>query len=183
MKHYTSKEPRKRSPILFGVRFLLVFFTLMGSFEATRGTAFEHFIIDDSILQPTVVIINLISPHTPAHLDGRKIVDVNSSLRVTRGCEGIETILLLTAAILAYPIKMRSRLRGLAYGIPLAYALSVVRLLLLHFILSQRPELWEALHGLVLPLLPIVAVGLFFSLWISAQQQRPDPTAGGLSAS
>ena len=156
------------SPLRFALIFLLGFAFLMGSFEATRGTAFERFLVETLILEPTTGLINTITPGEHVQLVGRVLMSPEgSSLRVTRGCEGIEIFLMLIAAILAYPASWQRRTQGLLWGSLLAYVLSVTRLMLLHYILRYSPTLWEALHGFVLPLGPIVLMALFFLRWSS----------------
>jgi exosortase/archaeosortase family protein len=76
--------------------------------------------------------------------------------------------LLLIAAILAFPAGLKQRLRGLLVGSMLAYVLSVARLMLLHYILRYNPKMWETLHGLVLPLGPVVLMALYFLRWSAA---------------
>ena len=58
-----------------------------------------------------------------------------------------------------------ARAHGFLVGFVVAYALSISRLLALHFTLRYAPAAWEALHGLVLPLGPVVIVGLYFMHW------------------
>ena len=156
------------SPLRFALIFLLSFALLMGGFEATRGTAFERFVVETLILQPTTSLINTITPQEHAQLAGRVLMSPGgSSLRVTRGCEGIEIFLMLIAAILAYPASWQHRAQGLLWGSVLAYVLSVTRLMLLYYILRYSPTLWEGLHGFVLPLGPVVLMALFFLRWSS----------------
>ena len=81
--------------------------------------------------------------------------------------------LLLIAAIVAFPASLARRARGLLWGCLLAYALSITRLLLLHYVLRYRPALWEAMHGLILPLAPIVLMGFFFLRWSSTAAVTP----------
>ena len=59
------------------------------------------------------------------------------------------------------------------FGSIVAYGLSVARLMALHYILRYSPSAWEALHGLVLPLGPLIFMALFFMRW----------SAGAVSAS
>jgi len=89
-------------------------------------------------------------------------------LRVTRGCEGVEMFLMLVAGILAYPADAVRRTRGLLVGAAIAYGLSIARLMALHYILHYSPAAWEALHGLILPLAPIVLIALYFMSWSAA---------------
>jgi exosortase family protein XrtM len=155
----------------------------MGGFEAVRGTSFERFVIETLILEPTTALINTVTPGEHVELIGRTLASPDGSrLRVTRGCEGIEMFLLLTAAILAYPANLKSRLQGFLWGALLAYVLSVSRLMLLHYILRYSPASWEALHGLVLPLGPIVLMALYFLRWTSSSQLTVVPPRASTSA-
>lgn len=153
----------------FAVRFVLGFAVLAGAFEASRGTAFERVLVEGVILKPTAAVLALLAPGAHAQLFGRTLVlGGGAALRVTRGCEGIELFLLLVAAVLAFPALWKARLRGLLVGSLLAYVLSVLRLIVLCLTLRYSPALWEALHGLVLPLGPIALLTIYFARWSAA---------------
>jgi exosortase family protein XrtM len=153
----------------FAVRLVFAFVLLMGAFEASRGTAFERFVVERLILTPTTAVINMVTPDAHVALLGRTLTTPNGlSLRVTRGCEGIEMFLLLAAAVLAFPATTRRRIRGLLLGSLLAYILSVVRLTALYDVLRYEPNLWEALHGVILPLGPVMLLSIYFLFWSSS---------------
>ncbi len=99
------------------------------------------------------------------HVDGRTLVSPGSRLHVTRGCEGVEMFLLLIAGILAFPATAKHRLRGFLIGAALAYALTLLRLVALHFTLRYSPGAWDMLHGLILPLGPVLLLALYFLHW------------------
>ena len=161
MTHITS-----RSPLRFGIVFILSFAILMGAFEASRGSSFERFVVAGLILTPTTAIINTVTPAEHVTLAGRTLMAPDgANLRVTRGCEGVEMFLLLIAAIVAFPASLRRRLQGLFEGSLLAYALTIARLMTLHYVLRYAPLAWEALHGLILPLAPIALLSLYFLHW------------------
>ncbi len=161
----------------FAVKFILCFAALFAAFEASRGSAFERFLVEDLILVPTTALINIVTPNEHATLVGRVISSPGSNLNVTRGCEGIEMFLLLVAGIIAFPASRQRRLKGLLLGSLLAYCLSVTRLMALHYILRYSPSAWEALHGLVLPLGPIILMALYFMRWSAGGVQRPPTPA------
>jgi len=166
-----------RAGLSFAIKFLTLFALLFGAFEACRGTAVERLLIGRAILSPTAALINLLTPGDPVWVEGHRLIARSSSLRVTRGCEGIEMFLLLGAAIVAFPAPLRSRIRGLLAGGVLAYLLSLARLVALHYTLERSPAAWEALHGLVLPLFPIVLIALYFLSW-SARAAAASPEGG-----
>ena len=162
------------TPFGFAVKFILFFALFYGAFEASRGSDFERFVVEDMILVPTTALINFVGPSEHARLvPGRVISSPSSNLHVTRGCEGIEMFLLLVAGIVAFPAGWKRRLQGLLFGSMLAYLLSITRLMALHYILRYSPGAWEALHGLALPLGPIIFMGLYFMRWTADSTQRP----------
>jgi exosortase/archaeosortase family protein len=161
------------SPTLaFAIKFIGCFAALMVAFEASRGTAIERFLVEDCILKPTVALVHVVAPHEPIQLAGRIISSPSSKLRVTRGCEGVEIFLLLVAGIVAYPASLAAKAQGIAIGFVVSYVLSVSRLIALHFTLRYSPAAWEALHGLILPLGPIVIVTLYFIHWSARNPLR-----------
>jgi len=158
----------------FALVFLLLFGLLTGAFETTRGTGFERVLVERGILRPAVALINTLTPRDPVTLTGRSILRSNGSgIRVTRGCEGIELFLLLISGILAFPAAWRRKLHGILIGSVLAYILGIARLVSLHYIMVNSPAAWESMHGLVLPLAPVVLMAFFFLRWSSPRHREP----------
>ena len=154
------------TPLTFALKFVALFGLLMCAFEATRGTAFERFVVEKLILAPTAGVIDTVTPGEHVELAGRTLASPDgANLRVTRGCEGIEMFLLLIAGIAAFPATPARLAQGLLVGSVLAYILSIARLMTLHYVLRYSPALWDALHGLILPLGPIVLLSLYFFRW------------------
>jgi exosortase family protein XrtM len=158
-------EAAMGKPLRFSVIFLLLFGVLAGGFEASRGTAFEHVAVVDLILVPTVALINVVTPQDHVELRGRTLVSGGAQLHVTRGCEGVELLLLLTAAIAAFPARLGHKAQGWLIGFVLAYVLSVARLMILDYTLRYAPGAWEAMHGLIMPLVPVCGLALYFQRW------------------
>lgn len=163
--------------LLFAIRFALYFAGLMAVFEACRGTVIERVLVEDCILQPATALVRWLSPDAHIELIGRTITSTAAHLRIIRGCEGIEIFLLLVAGVLAFPAGWRARIHGLVIGFALAYLLTLSRLVALYFTLSYRPGAWEAVHGLVLPLGPIIVITLYFMYWSGRIQLPATPPA------
>src|SRR5579862_8808153 len=96
--------------VRFALRFLVVFALLVGGFEVTRGTAFERFLVEDLVIRPAAAFINTLTPGDNVWVQGRTLASAQVSLLVTRGCEGVEIVALLVAAIIAYPASAKQRL-------------------------------------------------------------------------
>lgn len=153
------------TPGTFALKFLLIFALLAGGFEAARGSQLERLAVEDLILEPTAAFINIVAGTEPTQLQGRTLISGTAQLHVTRGCEGIEMFLLLAAAMLAYPTSSGRRASGMLVGFGLAFVLSVLRLTALDCALRYAPGAWESLHGLVLPLAPVLMIALYFAWW------------------
>jgi exosortase family protein XrtM len=156
----------RNTTLVFALKFVALFAIFMGGFEASRGTAFERFVVERLILGPTVSVIDAITPGEHVELADRTLITPDGTrLHVTRGCEGVEMLLLLMAAIVAFPATLTRRAQGLVIGSVLAYLLAVGRLVVLLYVLRYSPTLWDALHGLILPLGPVVLLSLYFLRW------------------
>jgi exosortase/archaeosortase family protein len=162
-----------RSPLQFSLVAGVAFAILVGSFEACRGSGFERLVVEDLILKPTARLLDLCWPGDQVTLVGRSFISGATRMNVTRGCEGVEMFLMLGAAILAWPGSFRRRLSGLLVGLVLAYVLSVARLMVLVYTLRHAPRAWESLHGLILPLAPVLIMAWYFFRWSAPRAPVP----------
>jgi len=162
------------SPLRFALRFAVLFAVFAVALQLGRGTAVERLVVDQAVLAPSGYVINRLDPSAGVtRIEGHSLVSPASRLNVVRGCEGIETLLLLAAAVLAFPARWRERLCGLALGGAAAWLASILRLVALHFVLRYRPDLWDALHGFIAPLLPVAVLTLFFLWWSARAAPQP----------
>lgn len=153
----------------FAWRFALAFALLTLGVEVLRQSPLEPALLQYGFLQPAAALLNLLMPLTadPAVVAmDRALISASARLNVVRGCEGIETICLSIAALLAFPANPRSRALGLVLGIGLAWMLCVIRLSALHATLGNAVIWWPAIHGVIAPLLPVACVGVFIAWWM-----------------
>jgi exosortase family protein XrtM len=175
---WTNAGRGDRSLVSFGLKFVVIFALLFAGYEAARGSRVEEFLMRTIVLAPTAVIINRTGPTPDVRVEGRNLISPGSNLHVTRGCEGVEMLMLLAAGILAFPASAGHRARGFLIGIALVYLLTLTRLALLHFTLRYSPGAWDALHGLVLPLGPVAIVALYFLKWSAPMTPVAVPDRG-----
>lgn len=164
-------EARRRRPPRLLLIFLAVFFALQYAWEMSRGSPIERAVIDHATVAPAAWLIDSLWPGQGIRAEGHRLVSPHGRLNVLNGCEGLETLFLLVAAVLAYPFPWRARLAGLLLGTLLVYGLNQARLVLLWHAFQQDRALFGLLHGTVLPL-AMVALCLLGFLWFVA---RHDP--------
>lgn len=168
-------EARRRHPLRLVLVFLAVFFSLQYAWEMSRGSPVERLVIDQATVAPAAWLIDAVWPQQAVRAEGHRLVSPQARLNVVNGCEGLETLFLLVAALLAYPFAWRVRLAGLLLGSVLVYALNQGRVVLLWQVLLHEREWFGLLHGTVLPLVMVGACLLAFLGFIARFDVRHDP--------
>jgi exosortase/archaeosortase family protein len=145
--------------------FVVLFALLLGGYEAARGTWLERFVVEDATVATAAGVIRAIDPALPVRAEGARLVAPGGGLVVLAGCEGVDVLLLLTAAMAVAPMPWRARLAGLAAGTLLTFALNQARVVGLFYAFRADRELYASLHGVVTPLAMALAAGAFFVAW------------------
>lgn len=88
------------------------------------------------------------------------------AVRVANGCSGVEAVILLTAAMLAFPATARARLVGVLLGGALLLGVNVLRVLSLLYVGVHRPDWFDFIHLHLWDLLILLDSVLLFVLWV-----------------
>lgn len=100
-------------------------------------------------------------------VSGTEIHSADFSVNVENGCNGVETALLLGAAVLAFPSSWRRRAAGLLIGFVAIELVNLVRVVSLFWIGAHHPGLFTTSHT-VLWQSAVVLVGVvIFLVWAS----------------
>ena len=70
----------------------------------------------------------------------------SNAVSIQNGCNGVEAVVFLIAAILAFPATWRQRAAGLVAAIALIQILNLVRVVTLFLINRYKPDLFELFH-------------------------------------
>lgn len=95
------------------------------------------------------------------------------ALDVHNGCNGIEAVILLVAAIAAFPASLRSRLLGVAGASVAIQLLNVVRLSSLFWLGEHYRSVFDLFHVGVWQSLIILAAISIFIFWSLKFAERP----------
>lgn len=126
--------------------------------------------IDRATVIPAAWTVNRLWPDQPAFAQKNSLISAHGRLNILNGCEGLETLFLLVAAFVAYPLAWRIRFAGILSSALLIYGLNQVRIVLLWWAIHANPTLFGLLHGTVLPLV-LIAISLLFFLAFLPQRQ------------
>ena len=170
-EHQVDPAPIGRALWRVVVLFAMVFIGLQWAWGEARGTAVERAVIDAATVGTAVAIINTLTPDVQASALGPRIKAPGGGINILNGCEGTEVLILLFAALIAYPLSWPTRAAGLFGGTVFVFAINQIRLLALFYSYQNDRALFDQLHGLVMPLALIVAtLGLF--IWILYLDER-----------
>ena len=127
------------------LRFMLLFLLcLTALFVAELLQPVDRHVIvpfTSAIADVCVWIVGLFDPHAIAH--GKILQSTTSgfAISIERGCNGVEAVIILIAAILAFPAPWKHKLACIGIGFVAIQAMNLVRIISL-FYLGQWSRLW-----------------------------------------
>jgi len=104
---------------------------------------------------------------------GTTIYSSGFAVDVRNGCNGVEAIIILVSAILAFPSSLQSRLLGILVGSVVLEMLNVVRIVSLYLLGFYNRELFDLFHSAVWQVLIILASVGIFVVWSARFASRP----------
>ena len=161
----TERPRAARSLAVMAMLFMATFFALQFSYELSRGSSFEHWVIGDLTVKPTAWLLQWLSPEIGVQALGNQLRAPGGGLVVKRGCEGVEMMFMLVAAFGAASLSWRRRLLGTGLGLVLVFVLNQIRLVALFYAYRYDTELFSVLHGTVGPIILVLLVGLYAIAW------------------
>ena len=87
------------------------------------------------------------------------------SMEVRDGCNGVNVVILLWAAIVAYPSKVKWTLAGMGAGLAAIQVLNLFRLISLFYLGQYSPSIFEFAHLYLWEMLIIIDAMAVFALW------------------
>ena len=177
----TSRPPKPLPLWGSALVFLSVFFILQMGYGASRGSAFEHFVITDLTVVPAAAVIKFLTPAVQVQALGNQLLAPGGGIVVLKGCEGTEIMFMLAAAFAAVVMPWQRRLTGVVLGVLLVFCMNQVRLVALFYVHRSDPTLFNLLHGTVAPIVLIIAVALYVFFWMGNSHAAEEPNAPAAS--
>lgn len=103
---------------------------------------------------------------------GTTIYSSGFAVDIRNGCNGVEAILILVSAILAFPSSLQSRLLGILVGSVVLEMLNVIRIVSLYLLGFYNRELFDLFHSAVWQVLIILASVGIFVVWSARFARR-----------
>jgi exosortase family protein XrtM len=170
-----SPPPKSPSLIVQALMFLLVFAIMQISWLFVRDHSIGHFIRGDLTVKPAVTLINTLTPTIHASAFGNQIKANGGGLVVKLGCEGVEALFILIAALVNAPLSRAAKFKGILWGTLLIYVFNQARILGLFYAFRADKSFFHFLHGTLAPLMLIAIAGLFFHWWLVKDAAKKPP--------
>jgi exosortase H (IPTLxxWG-CTERM-specific) len=149
------------------VVFLLKFVALLIVFEVPLLLPW----VDQNVIRPASawiadaagVVLTVMHQHVV--LNGTVIASPCFSVNIQNGCNGVETVLFLLAAVLAFPATAAQKAIASAAGILLIQIINLVRVVTLYWIGCHKPEWFASFHLAIWQTIVFATAVLFFAAW------------------
>ena len=166
----TSRATAPAAKVHAMLRFTLLFIILLPAlfFLSVLGPVDRH------VVEPFTGVLAKISTFLIGFFDsdaiarGKEIRSLSNGFAVSieRGCNGIEAVIILAAAILAFPAPWKHKLAGFAAGFVAIQSLNLVRIISL-FYLGQWSMVWfEWFHLYLWQALIILDALVVWLVWL-----------------
>ena len=156
------------------IQFLVIFALVLGG----GFTLISLNSVNDRFVEPFTGLVAKASGFTldligqDIRMDGTKIYGSRFSVNIRNGCNGLETMIIFLAAVLAFPSSWRSRILGLLAGGLAIQAVNLVRVVALYLTGAYYPKFFDSSHTVVWQTI-VILFGVL--LWIFWAQRFAEP--------
>lgn len=102
----------------------------------------------------------------PVRAEGSYLHLGSAVMEVKFGCNGLEAILLLVAAILAYPASFKARLLGIILGSSFLQFFNLIRIAILAWVLENHPTVFPVMHEYITQSIMIAIAFVIFLVYL-----------------
>lgn len=127
----------------------------------------EPYIAEVLHVKPICHIISIFTPSVPVSQNGINIVSSNFSLSVDSACNGLDAVLLVVSAIIAFRSNILKKIVGIILGSLFLYAFNILRILVLFYSNAFAPDFFDFLHVYAGQTLGVIVGVAFFFSWAS----------------
>lgn len=160
------------------VTFLVVFVALLaGGFSVLS----LHW-VNDHVVEPFTagvawasgLVLDLIGQDVVR--SGTVIRSARFAVNIENGCNGVETMLIFLAAVIAFPASWRWRIAGIGLGVVAIQIVNLIRVVALFLTGAYLPDLFDTSHTVIWQTLVILSGVALWVIW--ANRSTPRSEAG-----
>jgi exosortase H (IPTLxxWG-CTERM-specific) len=167
------------------LRFSLLFPVLfLGLFALELLKPVEQYVLNpftNALAAISTFLIHIFDSDATSY--GRVIQSASNGFAVSieRGCNGVEAVIILFAAIFAFPARWKEKLLGFAVGFVAIQALNLVRIISLFYIGQWSTTWFEWFHLYLWQALIVIDALVVWLLWLRWLARRNRVAAAGVA--
>ena len=167
----TRLESPHKPGLMFVARFLgsLIVFYMIAALDPVNERIVVPF--THGVVTATAAVLRV--AQQPVDVDGTVLRTSHFALDVRNGCNGVEAVMVLAAAMLAFPATLRSRVTGLVAGTAAIQILNVVRVASLVWLGEHHREFFDFVHVGVWQSIVILSAVSMFVFWSWKFAEKP----------
>ncbi len=138
--------------------------------------------INDNVIVPFTVGISTVSRWVLTALGydvqqkGTILYTDNFGVNIKNGCNGVEAMSILLAAVLAFPASWKSKAIGLMGGIIVVQVINLIRIVILYLTGLHFPSFFHTSHTVIWQSIVIGVALLFWLYWAIKVKNERDKT-------
>lgn len=149
----------------------IVFVTLFVVILAVGFTLISWTPVNDHVIEPftggvahaSAIALNLIGQGIDK--SGTILRNERFAVNIRNGCNGVETMIIFLAAVLAFPAPWKARIIGLAFGVLAIQAVNLLRVVALFLTGAYAPQFFDSSHTVVWQTIVILSGVLLWVFW------------------
>jgi exosortase H (IPTLxxWG-CTERM-specific) len=151
-------------------RFMLLFLLCLGVlFVLELLQPVDHYVIlpfTAAIAKVCVAIVGVFDSHAIAYGKILQSTRTDFAISIERGCNGVEAVIILVSAMLAFPAPWKNKLIGIGAGFVAIQAVNLIRIISL-FYLGQWNRVWfDWFHLYLWQALIVLDALVVFLIWL-----------------
>lgn len=162
------------------ITFLSLFILILGgSFTLISLNGVNEGVIEPftaQVAKASGITLNLIGQGI--EMNGTIIRNERFAVNIRNGCNGVETMVIFLAAVLAFPSGWRSRIIGLLLGCVAIQLVNLLRVVALFLTGAYFPALFDSSHTVIWQTIVILFGVLLWIYWANRFATPPPATAG-----
>lgn len=157
----------KKHEALRFVFYFLVLFVFFQGILFVFSKKVEPYISKVLHVKPICYMIRTITPSIPVFSSGASITSGTFSLSVDPPCNGLDAMVILASAILAFRAGWLKKISGIIVGCLFLYLFNITRIMVLFYSKAFSSDFFDFLHVYAGQTLAVIAGLAFFFLWAS----------------
>lgn len=141
--------------------------------------------VQKAVVQPFTFFLaevssTIIAPFDDTAISFGKIIQnkvTGFAVSIESGCNGVEAIIMLAAAILAFPANLKQKVAAIIFGSLAIQVLNIARIISLYYLGQWSFAAFEWAHLYIWPVLIMVDVLIVFLVWLNYLNRQSPQTS------